>query len=347
MQNLQPLDTDLLNVLQTQVPLVERPFLQLAKEFGTTEAEVIARLQKLRHPAPPERPIIRQISAIFDSKTLGYETTLVAAQVEESRLAAAAAIINEHPGVSHNYRRNHRFNLWYTVAVPPDSRLGLEKTLDILHKRSGAISTRMLPTEKLFKIGVKFDLSGEGDVAARSDAPQYSRPTERATLSQGDKQAIRILQQDLPLVAEPFKEWAAAAGMPVAEFLATARNLIARKLMRRFSAVLKHLEAGISANAMGIWIVPPEKHESFGQFASSFDAVSHCYLRTTYPDWPYSFFTMVHAATKEQCEAVLKRISVESGVAEYGALYSSTEYKKVRVQYFTPEIPAWEAAAGG
>ncbi|HUO09489.1 MAG TPA: Lrp/AsnC family transcriptional regulator [Phycisphaerae bacterium] len=348
MHYLQPLDTDLLNVLQTQVPLVERPFLHLAKEFGTTELEVITRLKKLRHPEPPERPIIRQISAIFDSKSLGYETTLVAAQVEESKLVAAAAIINEHPGVSHNYRRNHAFNLWYTLAVPPDSMLGLEKTLEILHQRSGAVSTRMLPTEKLFKIGVKFDLSGEADVAARTDpsAPHFVRGTFENPVTDEDKRAIRILQQDLPLCPEPFKIWAGQAGMTVGAFLECAQSLITRKLMRRFAAVLKHREAGISANAMGIWIVPPEKCESFGQFAASFAAVSHCYLRKTYPDWPYSIFTMVHAATKEQCESVLKRISIESGVREYSALYSSTEYKKTRVQYFTPEIPAWEAAAG-
>jgi len=77
----------------------------------------------------------------------------------------AAAIISRHPGVSHNYLRNHTFNLWYTIAVSPLSKLGLEKTVELLHRQSGAISTRLLPTLKLFKIGVKFDLGG--DSAAR------------------------------------------------------------------------------------------------------------------------------------------------------------------------------------
>jgi DNA-binding Lrp family transcriptional regulator len=135
------------------------------------------------------------------------------------------------------------------------------------------------------------------------------------------------------------------AGVSVAELLRRGQAYVEQGLMRRFAAVLKHREAGISANAMGVWVVPAEKQEAFGQLAASFTAVSHCYLRTTYPDWPYSIFTMVHAPTKEQCEVVLGEISKESGVREYQALYSSTEFKKVRVKYFTPEIDRWEEEA--
>jgi DNA-binding Lrp family transcriptional regulator len=115
--------------------------------------------------------------------------------------------------------------------------------------------------------------------------------------------------------------------------------------MRRFSAVLRHREAGISANAMGVWAVPAEQAESFGARAAEFPAVSHCYLRQSWPDWPYTIFTMVHAPTQEKCEAVLAEISAATGVTNYSALYSSKEYKKVRVQYFTPDVAAWEARA--
>ena len=345
MVELKPVDSKILDLLQTQIPFVERPFAQLAEQIGTTEAEVLERVRALRFPSPPDRPLIRQISAIFDSKSLGYQTTLVAAKIPEDHLDAAAAVINQHPGVSHNYRRNHSFNLWYTLAVPPHSKLGLEKSLAILHQQSGAISTRMLPTLKLYKIGVKFDLSTEGDISARTAAAAPGRDHNAAIepLTERDRTFIRILQQDLPLESEAFKPWAALAGTTVPELLARAQQFQDRGQMRRFAAVLKHREAGISANAMGVWEVPPEKQESFGQLAASFTAVSHCYLRSTYPDWPYSIFTMVHAPTKEKCEQVLAQISAESGITKYGALYSSTEYKKVRVRYFTPENDAWEA----
>ncbi|HVT80041.1 MAG TPA: Lrp/AsnC family transcriptional regulator [Phycisphaerae bacterium] len=340
-------DAGLLNLLQTQIPLVPRPFAALAQRLDASEEEVLARVRHLRAPAPPAKPIIRQISAIFDSGSLGYRTTLVAAKIPDDQLDAAAAIINRHPGVSHNYRRNHAFNLWYTLAVPPDSALGLEKTLDVLHRQSGSLSTRMLPTLRLFKIGVKFDLSSEGDVTARNTDQGIREKPAAAALTEQDRGMIRVLQQDLPLVEEPFTAWAAQAGVSVESLLARAQEFLDRKLMRRFSAVLKHREAGISANAMGVWEVPAEQHEAFGKIAASFSAVSHCYLRSTWEDWPYSIFTMVHAPTREQCETVLAAISKETGVTRYGALYSSTEYKKVRVKYFTPEIGEWERLHGG
>ncbi|MGN6369255.1 MAG: siroheme decarboxylase subunit alpha [Phycisphaerae bacterium] len=346
MLKLEPADTKLLDVVQTGIPLVERPFRAIGEQAGMSESEVIQRLRVMRHPPAGERGIIRQMSAIFDSKSLGYQTTLVAAKVADSRLEAAAEVINRHPGVSHNYRRNHEFNLWYTVAVPSDSELGLEKTVAILHGESGAVSTRMLPTLKLFKIGVKFDLSGEGDIAGRSDTKLYGRGSCDRVISEGEKGIVRVLQEDLPLVEEPFKEWAGVAGVSERSLLEAAQWFVDSGLMRRFAAVLKHREAGISANGMGVWVVPEAQVESFGKLAAGFGAVSHCYLRATYPDWPYSVFTMVHAPTREGCEAVLGRIAAESGVGTYAILYSTREYKKVRVRYFTPEIGEWERGRG-
>jgi len=151
----------LLEILQRGVPLVDRPFLSMGTALGISERAAIERVAILRGK------VIRQISAIFDSRALGYQSCLVAAKVDESLIDQAAARISEHPGVSHNYRRNHSFNLWYTLAVPPGSRFGLEGTVDILHERSGADSMRLLPALKMYKISVKFDLSGEADAVAR------------------------------------------------------------------------------------------------------------------------------------------------------------------------------------
>jgi len=340
----------LLDLLQVEIPLVRRPFAAIGEKLGLPQDTVIAQVAALK--APP-RPVIRQISAIFDSKSLGYQSTLVAAKVDESKLDAAVAAINAHPGVSHNYLRNHVFNLWYTLAVPPDSALGLEKTLDILHQQSGAESTRMLPTLRLFKIGVKFDLTGEADIDARSDtAAGYSEAqralAEKSPLTDADKQMIRVLQQDLPIEPQPFDRWAAEAGVSVDELLAAAARFKACAQMRRFAAVLKHRAAGISANAMGVWAVPGEAaQEAFGKTAAGFAAVSHCYLRRSYADWPYTMFTMVHAPTKEQCEQVLAKISEATGITQYAALFSSREFKKVRVKYFTPDVASWEHSVGG
>jgi siroheme decarboxylase len=350
------IDQRLLNRLQAPLPLVARPFAALGAELGLSEHDVLDRVARLKRPAEEgKRGVIRQISAIFDSKALGYHSTLVAARVEDGRLDAAAAVINGHPGVSHNYRRNHAFNLWYTLAVPPDSALGLEKTVAILHRESGARSTRMLPTLRLFKIGVRFDMTGEAADAEgppvveerelkteRSGPPEIQGGAPATALSRADKQMIRVLQQDLPIVAEPFAVWAAQAGVGIEALFAAARGFQERGVMRRFAVVLRHREAGISANAMGVWAVPAEQTESFGTAAAAFPAVSHCYLPQSWPDWPYTMFTMVHAPTQAQCDAVLARIAQKTGVQQYAALYSTKEYKKSRVQYFTPDAALWE-----
>ena len=336
-------DTRLLQVLQEEVPLVERPYAAIAERLGLSHSEVLARAAMLK-----SRPhnVIRQISAIFDSKALGYRSTLVAARVDEEDLEKAIAVINAHPGVSHNYLRTHDYNVWYTLAVPPDSLLGLEATVDRLHRLSGARATRMLPTLKLFKIGVRLDLAGESESPARVEPAGYTDAEREQALqypiTESDKQMIRILQQDLSVETRPFHVWAEQGGVSARDLLEAGNTYLRRRQMRRFAAVLKHREVGFSANAMGVWAVQQSQAEAFGRIAASFAAVSHCYLRPSYPDWPYSIFTMVHAPTQDQCEEVLASISTATGVGDYAALYSTREFKKTRVKYFLGDIGTWE-----
>jgi DNA-binding Lrp family transcriptional regulator len=186
---------------------------------------------------------------------------------------------------------------------------------------------------------------------ARTDAPPAFDSDKQAQASSNfqvtdlDKRMIRVLQQDLPVEARPFDAWAKQAEVSVEELLEAAKRYIALGCMRRFSAVLRHRDVGFGANAMGAWIVPAQQHDSFGQTAATFSAVSHCYLRPTYEDWPYSIFTMVHGQSPAECEKVLAEISRQTGVAQYAALYSSQEYKKVRVKYFMGDIETWEQSA--
>src|SRR3712207_4857721 len=160
------LDKDILNLIQREFPLEREPFAAIGREVGIAGDEVIRRVETLKRSH-----VIRQISSIFDTRVLGYESSLVAARIPHPRLTEGGKAINYHPGVSHKYERNNEFNLWYTVAVPPDSRLGLEGTVDVLRRISGAERTRILPTLKLFKIGVTLDMR-EG-ATAKKEIPQY------------------------------------------------------------------------------------------------------------------------------------------------------------------------------
>jgi DNA-binding Lrp family transcriptional regulator len=136
-------------------------------------------------------------------------------------------------------------------------------------------------------------------------------------------------------------------GLSYEELLERAYDLQDRKIMRRFSAVLYHRKAGFRANAMGVWQVPDERIEDVGNAFAQYQAVSHCYQRPTYEDWPYSMFSMVHGRSVEECENVLAAMAEETGLTDYTSLYSTREYKKTRVRYFTLEMEAWERLYAG
>jgi siroheme decarboxylase len=291
--------------------------------------------------------IIRQVTPIFDTRALGYSSMLVAAKVDPENPWRAANIINAHPGVSHNYLRNHEFNIWFTIATEPDSPLGLEKTLEVLAEIAGAESIRQLPTLKLFKI--RMDLEMEGGTDALSKTAEAAEPAEieRQPYDERDIAVIRALQGDLPVVSEPYAPAAAELNMAVPELLAHLEAMQQRRLLRRVAAILYHRRAGFSANGMGVWKVPDDRIMEIGPRMAAFRGISHCYQRPTYQDWPYSVFTMAHGRSKEECDAVLTSIAEQTGIDERATLYSSTEFKKIRLLYFTEEYRAWEREHAG
>ena len=323
--------------MQGSFPIAARPYRSVAEQGGLDEAEAMARVERLL-----EKRIIRQVTPIFDTRALGYSSMLVAAKVDPEHPHRAAHVINEHPGVSHNYLRNHEFNLWFTIATEPDSKLGLEGTLEVLAAEAGAESVRQLPTLKLFKI--RMDLEMEGDTQALASAAQASEPVdlEPQPYDDVDIAVIRALQGDMPVVAEPYAPAAAALGMAQEPFLDHLAGMQERGILRRVAAILYHRRAGFSANGMGVWEVPDEEIYDVGCRMAAFRGISHCYQRPTYADWPYSVFTMAHGRSKEECDAVLDAIAAETGIAGRATLYSSTEFKKIRLLYFTDEFKDWE-----
>jgi len=338
-RDLDTLDQELLNLIQTDFPVEHAPFARLAEQLGVAEQAVIERTERLR-----DHKVIRQISAIFDTRSLGYQSTLVAMRFAPEALERGAAIINEHPGVSHNYRRNHEFNLWFTLATPPGG--DIDATLQRLHELSGAVVTRKLQTLKLFKIGVKLDMTGLKDVTRQED-PDYTgiqRDMALASpLSARDIQVIRAVQDDIPLVVHPFEEGARSQGLSEAELFAGMADLQRRGHLRRVAAILHHRRAGYAANAMAVWAVPEERAEELGRQMADFASVSHCYQRPVYEDWRFNLFSMIHGRKLADCERIVGAIREAIGIDDYAVLYSTKEYKKTRVRYFTPELEEWEA----
>jgi DNA-binding Lrp family transcriptional regulator len=345
---LDDLDKRLLNLMQGSFPIESRPYRRVAELAGAQEDEVLARVQQLL-----DERIIRQVTPIFDTRALGYSSMLAAAKVDPENPHRAARVINAHPGVSHNYLRNHEFNLWFTIATEPDSPLGLDGTLRTLAAEAGAESVRQLPTLKLFKI--RMDLEMEGDTQALA-APAVvttlkgtSEPIELdpQPYDESDIDVIKALQGDMPVVPEPYAPAAATLGLDQDGFLDHLAGMQERGLLRRVAAILYHRRAGFSANGMGVWKVPDEHVHEVGRQMATVRGISHCYQRPTYEDWPYSVFTMAHGRSKEECDAILDSIAEMTGIEERATLYSSTEFKKIRLLYFTDDFKNWEREHAG
>lgn len=312
-------DEKLLERLQRGVPLVRRPFQALGRELGI--GDVLERVRRLK-----EEGLIREIAGIFQARALGYKTALVALKVRADGLEDAARAINPHPGVSHNYAREHDYNLWFTLAVPPEIDLRAEALR--LGEAAGAEDTLFLPTLQVFKIGVLFSTSGQ---TLPVEAGDSARPIR---LSEPGKQAVRALQQDLPLEEEPFAALAERVGLEERTLLAQARRLKERGAMRRYAALLRHRKMGFSANALGCWAVPEGEVGTVGRHFAALPQVSHCYQRPTYPHWQYSLFTMTHAPSREECLALARQLSRETGTDDYLVLFSTREFKKENSKYF-------------
>jgi DNA-binding Lrp family transcriptional regulator len=232
--------------------------------------------------------------------------------------------------------------MWFTLATEPDSKLGLQETLDVLQELTGAESIRQLPTLKLFKI--RMDLEMQGDTNALSSQGETQAPVELESVpyDELDIAVIRATQGDLPVISEPLAPAAESLGMTLPALLEHLEGMSERGLLRRVAAILYHRRAGFSSNGMGVWKVPSERIAELGPRMAAFRGISHCYERPTYEDWPYSVFTMAHGRSKEECDAVLDAIAEQTDIHERATLYSSTEFKKIRLLYFTDEYKTWE-----
>lgn len=326
-QTIDSLDKQILNEIQWQFPLVNRPFLEISKRYNVSEDEVLERIRTLKRTG-----LIRQINAIFDTRRLGYKSTLVAFSVLQDKLEQVANMVNSHPGVSHNYERNHEYNLWFTLAVPPSG--DMKRDLEHMASQVGVIKYRVLPTLKLYKIGVKLDVLNQD--------PSNPQPTEelktvsqvKFTATDLDKRFIRVLQQDIETTSEPFKESARALGITTDQLFEKANEYEKIGVMRRFAAILRHRDAGFSANGMVVWKVPDDKIDEVGYKLAAFPQVSHCYRRPVFSDWPFNLFSMVHARTLQAAERIAETMSSVVKIQEYSILFSTREFKKQRVKYF-------------
>jgi DNA-binding Lrp family transcriptional regulator len=324
------IDKEILNEIQWTFPLVSQPFHEIAKKFGVTPEVTKNRLIHLKKTG-----ILRQLSAIFDTRKLGYKSSLVAMEIEPEKLDYVAQQINRHPGVSHNYERNHQFNLWFTLAVPPGSDLKTE--VDKFSKLPGIKKVRLLPTIQLFKIGVKLDMVDEKKHEIKPSEEKKTVRDVKFVATEDDKEFIRELQKDLEIVDRPFLKSAQKLGMTEAQVFEKLKYYEEIGVMRRFAAILRHRDVGFVANGMIVWKVPEERITEVGGKLGAFPQVSHCYQRPVYADWPYNVFSMIHCKSEDEAANMAKTIQTQINVNDYKILFSAREFKKTRVEYFVEQ----------
>lgn len=330
MQDMDQRDRELLGTLQGDFPLVSTPFAFVGQTLDMSEKEVIKRTERLKREG-----VVRAIASHFDSRALGYRSCLVAARVHPDRIDEAAGVISAHPAVTQNYRRNNDLNLWFTLHCSPQSKLGLERTIEILCSEAGCETVRPLPTLRLYKN------SGDGESGG-----EHETHADYTPLTPLEVECVRLLQRDLPLQPRPFDALARSSGVTAEELLAVARTLLKRGQIRRFSAIVAPRKQGFAASAMGVWVVPQDHADDYAAKLVQHRAVSHCYLRPTYDDWPYNLYTTVHARSVDECESVINDLAIDSGIAQKQTLFPTKEYKKARPHFFAREAEEWEAAHG-
>lgn len=329
------LEKRVLTVIQAGFPIEPRPYAAVAERLDSAEEDVLAAVERLRR----ER-VIRRIGAIFDSHRLGYRSTLCAIAAPPERVDEVAAVVSAYPNVTHNYQREDRYSVWFTLIAPSQERI--ESILREIAETTGIDDILDLPAIRLFKIRVDFDLTGErgGKVAA----PPVKKPaeTEAVTLSEDEKALAVLLQADLPDSETPFAEIAAkleerGADVDEAWVLERTRHWVDTGVIRRFGAAIRHHKTGFTANAMGAWYCPEERVEEVGRIMATFPEASHVYERPTTPTWPVNLYTMLHGRTREDVESAAARIRDAVGLDAPRLLYSTREFKKTSMTYFAED----------
>jgi len=321
--------TQLIRAVQGGVPFEDHPFAALAEKIGLNEDAVISGLQELS-----DEGVLREISAVLEGSALGYDSALVAGTVPEEKLERAVEAINAHPTVTHNYLRGHEYNLWFTVAVPPE--MDLERTLEFLADESGIERFHPLRRTHTFKIGVNFDPKS----LKNNTKVEVGKTTESVTVDKAAARKFRALQTPLPLVTRPFEVLAEKAGTRAEDLLSFAKQHKGGAI-RRYVGTLRHRKLGVRENGMVVWNIPEDSMVELGQQMANAPEVSHCYARNAIEGFPYNVYSMVHGPSQESCRDIARELSARSGIDDYTVLFSTREFKKQRLRYFLPELDQW------
>lgn len=329
MNNLNESDSKLLEIIQEDIPLVSNPFSAIARKCNLEEEDAINRLKYFY-----SENIIREISAILSAEKLGYKSTLVAVSAHEKNMDKLVDKINIHPGVSHNYLRKNKYNIWFTLTIHKD--MDFKHEIDKMFNNNNVLNYLILPSVKTFKIKVNFKLSDNNKKISwkKSNNIGTRQNKKKIILTDLDKQIIMNLQQNLMIKKEPWKELWESLDISEQQLFDSVERLKDSGVIKRIAGVLRHRKVGFNFNGMICFDIPLNEVSETGRKLAGYKEITHCYQRQICPEWNYSVYAMIHAKTEEQCNALIRKIAGEVGCKDYITLFSTKEFKKERVKYF-------------
>lgn len=304
MQRLDSTARRFINRFQGGFPVHRHPFRSVATALGIDARGVLHMIEAL----VAERWLSR-FGPVYNAARIGGAQTLAALEVPADRFDEAAAIVNGFGEVAHNYRREHRLNMWFVLATEHGDAI-----LPVLRRIESATGLRVYNFPKLreFYLGLMLHLGEDGEV----DTVPAPEPGEREgyRMDGVDRALILATQTGLPLVEEPWTALAERAGRAESEIHERFSRMLECGVIRRIGAVPNHFRLGLAANGMTVWDIPDEYLAAAGREIARLPFVSHCYERTRHPDvWPYNLFAMVHGTSADQVADKTARIAALLG----------------------------------
>ena len=318
---LDPLALAVVNRLQGGFPIGSRPFARAAEPLDTDEAGLIKAIRNLL-----DEGWLSRFGPLFNAERMGGGLTLAAIAIPEAEFDVVAARVNAFPEVAHNYRRDHRLNMWFVLAT--ESPEGIDEALRRIETAIG-LPVYNFPKEREFYLGLWLEIGPDGERHTRSIAetpPNPGRPLDVL-----DRRIVAATQKGLPLVAEPWELAAEQVDCDVTELTQRLASMLASGVIRRIGVVPNHVRLGFRGNGMTVWDVPDERLDTVGARIGELDFVSHCYARPRHlPEWPYNLFAMVHGSDRGAVEDKVAEMARTLGPdsRSHAVLFSSALLKK-------------------
>lgn len=322
--SLSTLGRNFINRFQGGFPLQEdRPFTVMAEKLETNEHQLLELITQLC-----DKGQLSRFGPIYNATLLGGSQTLAAIEVPEVRFAEVTKLVNIIPEVAHNYRREHKLNMWFVVASSCAN--GVEQTLSRIEQSTG-LPVYNFPKQHEFYLGLWLQLDDNGKVDT-IPVPENTAPiTIDYHPDQIDRNIITTTQAGLPICSDPLASLADQLLMDRYNLLERMQQMLKYGAIRRIGAVPNHYRLGLRGNGMSVWDVPDELAVELGKRVGELDFVSHAYLRPRHPGiWRYNLFAMVHGCQRGEVEHKTKIIAqlLSPHCRAHQVLFSSEVLKK-------------------